>query len=100
MSMVLCVASYSYVFFQGQKWIKTVRKCQMEKILPYYKGSHDCDTIKRIAFDSHADCYVNSVEGSCDMVLNPQNWNALLALYGPSDITGADRAEAKKQVTV
>ena len=70
----------------------------MKAISPYYKGSHDCDAIKRIAFDSHVDCYVNSGEGFCDMVLNYRNWDALWAVYEFGDFTGADSEAACKQV--
>ena len=72
----------------------------MKVIAPFYKGAHDCDTIKRIAFDSHVDCYIKTGVGFCKMAADASNWDALWAVYEMKDFAGPDSAAAWKQVTV
>ena len=91
--------SYLNICSQGKVWVEEVRKCLMKAIAPFYKGAHDCDTIKRIAFDSHVDCYIKSGVGFCKMASDSSNWDALWAVYELKDFAGPDSAAAWKQVT-
>ena len=93
------IVSYLNICFQGKAWLDEVRKCLMKAIAPLYKGAHDCDTIKRIAFDSHVDCYIKSGVGFCKMAADTSNWDALWAVYEMKDFAGRDYAAAWKQVT-
>ena len=79
-------------------WVDKVRKCLMTAIRPYYKGMHTCADIKRLAFESHVDCYVDS--GFCDIATNPHNWDALSAVYEffADFIFGEDIGAAWRQV--
>ena len=80
-------------------WVDKVRKCLMKAIRPYYKGMHTCAAIKRIAFESHVDCYVKS--GFCDIVTDSHNWDARSSVYEFFDdfVLGEDRGAAWRQVT-
>ena len=84
---------------QGKEWVNEVRKCLMKAVAPFYKGAHDCDTIKRIAFESHVGCYLKSSVGFCNMAQDTSNWDALWAVYEVNDFVGPDAAAAWKQVT-
>ena len=55
----------------------------MKAVLPFYKGAHTCDTIKRTAFDAYAGCYVESRADFCKMAVDEANWDALWKVFEP-----------------
>ena len=85
-------------YVQGKTWIDKVRKCLTETVAPLYGGEHDCDAIKRTAFDSQVACYTNSGNGFCDMVAQESNWNALYEVFDPAHATEIESISAWPQV--
>ncbi|KAI0238561.1 hypothetical protein LSAT2_010708 [Lamellibrachia satsuma] len=68
----------------GKKWVKNVKICLMEEVATLYKGIYSRGAIKKIAFNSHADCYVKS--GSfCKMASDLVNWDALFNVFKPQN---------------
>ena len=59
--------------------------------MSHYKGFHDCDTIKRFAFECREDCYINSGEGGCFMLLNKRYWDILWEIYECTDVYDAQQ---------
>ena len=63
--------NYDMFSIKGQKWIDSVRKCLQVSLVPAIRPFYDgnCDDIKKIAFESHAPCYVgaNGCLSICDL---------------------------------
>ena len=93
--VVYCALS---VYLQGRAWVNDVRKCLMKKLMPLYNRGFDCDTIKRTAFATHVDCYLNN--GFCKISSTKKNIKALYKVYEPKDFFGKDAGEAWLQVQV
>ena len=77
-----------------------VRKCLTKAISPYYQGAHDCNTIKRTAFDLHVPCYTEQGNGFCDMATNQSHWDALYKVFMPHGEWGTDDFTSWTQVGV
>lgn len=92
-SLLICVCSllstksptgFHIYSVQGKKWVKNVKICLMEEVATLYKGIYSRGAIKKIAFNSHADCYVKS--GSfCKMASDLVNWDALFNVFKPQN---------------
>ncbi|KAI0227339.1 hypothetical protein LSAT2_022199 [Lamellibrachia satsuma] len=66
----------------GKKWVDDNKICLMKDVARLYKGIYSRGAIKRIAFNSHADCYVKS--GSfCKMASDSVNSDALFNVFKP-----------------
>lgn len=55
-----------------QKWVRDVKVCLKRSLLNYYQDSvnnnkYDCDGLKKLAFESHPKCYIDS--GICQLVV-------------------------------
>jgi hypothetical protein len=77
----------------GQRWIDETRRCLMRYIDKRIQLDAPCDDVRRLAFDSHPDCYVFG--GVC--FLEPQEWQQILGAIDVEDndlkqilITGID----------
>lgn len=61
----------------GQAWIDATRQCLMTVLEPAVEDHHSCPDIKRIAFDSHPACYVDS--GFCELPLGDM-WSVVMTI--------------------
>ena len=89
---------FSYLSQQGQEWIDNVRKCLMgtlygniilEQIpgsLNVIEPSMTCERIKKIGFESHPNCYVNTNPSFCEVALDSSNWDGLWDVYDFNDL--------------
>jgi outer membrane protein OmpA-like peptidoglycan-associated protein len=65
----------------GQRWVDQTRRCLMEYIDRHVPLDAPCDRVKRLAFDSHPECYVRG--GVC--FLDPSEWSEILGIIDPAD---------------
>lgn len=77
----------------GQQWITDTMLCLQNALVPYATGEQQatCDEVKKYAFGTHPDCYVDS--GLC--TLPPSDWAiivdtvSLRELFGSWDVLKA-----------
>jgi len=70
--------------FKGKKWVDSVRKCLMSKLL---NNQMVCKQLEDYAFETHVDCYLNPGYGSksiCDIWAS-QNAVGLFSTYELTD---------------
>lgn len=70
-----------FTWFQGKSYINGTKSCLMKSLHPHVtRDNMTCEQLKNIAFETHADCYVEN--GFCEML--PSNILSMISVY---DIT-------------
>jgi hypothetical protein len=69
---------------KGVAWVKATRLCLQQSLVKSNCAS-SCDSLKSVAFDSHASCYVDS--GVC--TLSPSDWLAIEKTVGFTTLFGS-----------
>jgi hypothetical protein len=74
----------------GQRWGLQTLLCLQKSLTQYMTHTSDagettCDAISRMAYESHAHCYLKN--GFCSVLKHPQNWLALARTYDAKAFT-------------
>lgn len=66
---------------QGQMWLRQVRLCLQERLVPLIAEPLSCEALAAAAFDSHAGCYTEGALSICDLA--PSDLTKLVELLAP-----------------
>src|SRR5690606_18654926 len=75
---------------KGKTWVDKTMYCLQESLVGVYRRNvaplPTCDTVRKTAFNSHPNCYVNSGVGVCSLPVS--DWNVIRDTIGWKGLLG------------